>query len=80
MVIEGRRMLALPFLRLTVITCICFLVLAVVAEFLLSIYLAKRDLMFVVSSWKGYLGSGVLWFISFTVALRIECLLAKARL
>jgi hypothetical protein len=74
-------MLGLPLLRPAFITCLCFMVLVVVAEIAISAYSAKKgEFGFVLSSLYGYFWCGVLWLISFTVALGVESWLIRMRL
>jgi hypothetical protein len=68
--------MVLPLLKTAGITCICFLALVLLAGFLLS----KKDVLFSLSSWQGYLWSGALWMISYTAAIRIEYWIVKSRL
>jgi hypothetical protein len=67
-------------LRPAAITCLCFLALVLLTDLLLSFYgSAKQDVLFSLSSWQGYLWSGMLWLISFTVAVRLEYWIVRLR-
>jgi hypothetical protein len=68
-------------LRPAAITCVCFLALVLLTDLVLMVYTsAKQDVLLSLSSWQGYLWSGALWMISFTVAIRLEYWIVRLRM
>lgn len=71
----------LQILRPAILSCVAFLVLVLVADVVFSLYSRNRpDAMLMLTSWQAYLGSAVLWIVAFTIGIRIESWLIRAKI